>query len=195
MDKRKGEGGKGQREERDGHPFFLSSLNELAYPDDHQAYVNQLILAKQLVEHAVGVDDELWQSDTTPLHTACSSDVVTSLGFIYLLLQNGANPNSRNYLGLTPLMCSIIWAPGAAKVLIEWPTTNFDIGDRESGRYVLALVRMVIKELSGAVDSLENPHSLENPRRAKDQFVLQQWREVEEMLLEKGASDTRTAIS
>jgi hypothetical protein len=48
---------------------------------------------------------------------------------------------------------------------------------------------MVIEELSDEVDSIENP------RRAEDQFVLQQWCEVEEMLMEKGASDTRTAIS
>jgi hypothetical protein len=161
------------------HSVYLAWLTELLYPDDHRAYVNQLIIAKQLVEHAVNVNDELWQSGTTPLHSACSSNVVTNLGFIYLLLENGANPNSRNQLGETPLMCAIKWAPGAAKVLIGWPMTNVNIVD-ESGRTVLDLVRMVIEELSDEVNSLENP------RRAEDQFVLQQWREVEEMLMEKG---------
>jgi hypothetical protein len=168
------------------HADFLSWLTELLYPDDHRAYATQLILAKQLVEHAVDVNDELWQSGTMPLHSACSSDVVTNIGFIYLL-QNGANPNTRNNLGLMPLMSAFKWAPGAAKVLIEWPTTNANI-IYKSGRTVLALVRMVIEELSDEVDSLENP------RRAEDQFVLQQWRENEDMLMEKGASDTRTAI-
>jgi hypothetical protein len=42
------------------HAVFLSWLTKLVYPDDHRAYASQLILAQQLVEHAVDVNDELW---------------------------------------------------------------------------------------------------------------------------------------
>jgi hypothetical protein len=145
-------------------------------------------LAKQLVKHAAGVNGVLWYKQTTPLHTACSSDMATNLEFIDLLLQSGVNPNARNTLGLTLLMCSIKWAPSAAKVLIEWPTTNINIVD-QSGRAVLALVRMVIEELSDAMDSLENP------RRAEDHFFFSSGVKLKRCWWKRGASDTRTTIS
>ena len=45
---------------------------------------------------------------------------VTNLDFVELLLETGADPNAQDHLGLTPLMCTIEVAPGAAKFLLNW---------------------------------------------------------------------------
>jgi hypothetical protein len=175
------------------HPILLIWLaNLLPSDDNHAYYASQIVLAQQLVAYGVdvnavlmpqrGVDVNavLMQQRKTPLHCACCTAGVTNLEFIEFLLQSGADPNARNHLGQTPLMYTTEWAPGAAKVLIEWPATDVKIVD-QSGNSMSALVRKVIEKKSGEVDLPENP------RRAEDQFVLQHWREVEEMLVEKGA--------
>jgi hypothetical protein len=86
------------------HAVSLTWLTELLYLDRHRTNVSQLFLARQLVRHG----------GTMPLHTACGSDVVTNLELVHLLLQGGADPNARNLVGVTPLMCAIKWAHGAA---------------------------------------------------------------------------------
>jgi hypothetical protein len=164
----------------------LASLtNPDAYPeaDMHRFSGHQLILAEQIFEYGVALNDEIATQYETPLNIACNSDMVINLEFIYLLLQHGADPNARDYHGKTPLTQTIQWAPSAAKVLIEWPTTNVNIVN-QSGSSMLALVREVISEIAVNVDNRDNP------RRAQDAFRLEQWREVENMLVEKGASDT-----
>jgi ankyrin repeat protein len=113
---------------------------------------------------------------------------VTNLDFVELLLEEGADPNSQDHLGLTPLMFTIPDASGAAKFLLNWSTTDANITTR-SGASFLAIVRLEITNFS---DQIALP---DNPYQVQAHFLLQQWREIEKMLVEKGAHDTRvTAI-
>jgi ankyrin repeat protein len=117
----------------------------------------------------------------TPLHRACYSGVVTNLDFVELLLANGADPNAQDHVGRTPLMFTMPDAPGAAKFLLNWPTTDTNI-TRRSGESFLDNVRMTITTLS------EKVALPDNPEKVQDQFQLQQWREIEVMLVERGAA-------
>jgi hypothetical protein len=164
----------------------LHILADLADPSDHSTHEKQLILAKQLIEHGANVNAVSIPEGETPLHLACFGGVVTNLDFIELLLEEGADPNAQDHLGLTPLMYTDHLAPGAAKFLLNWPTTDVNITNR-SGLSFLASVRNYVKYVS---DELARPN---NPGRAQHQFRLQQWREIEEMLVERGAHDTRIA--
>jgi hypothetical protein len=47
------------------------------------------------------------------LHNACFAGVVTNLDFVEFLLE-GADPNAQAYMGVTPLMLTTPYAPGAA---------------------------------------------------------------------------------
>jgi hypothetical protein len=53
-----------------------------------------------------------------------------------------------------------------------------------SGFSFLAKVREVVAYFSVLITLPDNPD------RVKDQFVLQQWREIEDMLVERGGQDT-----
>jgi hypothetical protein len=160
----------------------LHDLGGMADPSDYSTHVNQLILAKQLIEH--GADVNAVSSDgETPLQNACYGGYVTNLDFIELLLEGGADPNSQNHRELTPLMRSTPLAPGAAKFLLNWPTTDVNITTRSGGSF-LASVRSTITDISVKIAVPDNPE------KKKNQFLLRQWREVEEMLVEKIAHDT-----
>jgi hypothetical protein len=80
-------------------------------------------------------------------------------------------------------MYTIPHAPGAAKFLLNWPTADVNITTR-SGESFLARVRHTVKYRSQQI-ALPN-----NPEKVQDEFVLQQWRGIEEMLVEMGAIDT-----
>jgi hypothetical protein len=78
------------------HPYLLIWLADLMYPDGHQIYyVHQIILARQLVEYVVDVKAAEMPSCTTPSHTACCTNGVNNLKFLYFLLKSGADPNAR----------------------------------------------------------------------------------------------------
>jgi ankyrin repeat protein len=153
---------------------------------DYSSQENQLTLGRQLLEHGANVNAVIFPDGDTPLHLACNSDAPTNLDFIQLLLENGADPNAQDQKGVTPLMRTPLFAPGAAKFLLEWPTTDVNITAR-SGASFLAVVREAVSYVS---DQVALP---DNPNRVKDQFVLQQWREIEEMLVERGGHDTGIA--
>jgi hypothetical protein len=161
----------------------LHHLAELADPFNYTTHENQLILAKQLIEHGASVNAVSIPDGMTPLQKACYSGVVTNLDFIELLLERGADPNAQDHSGNTPLMYTTPDAPGAAKFLLNWPTTDVNITMR-SGVSFLARVRYTMTIFS---DAIARP---DNPDQVQDQFLLEQWREVEEMLVEKGAHDT-----
>jgi hypothetical protein len=165
----------------------LHHLANLADPFDYSTHANQLILAKQLIERGAKIKavSSPHGHGTSPLHTACVSANVTNLDFVEFLLERGADPNAQDRLGLTPLMYTTPSAPSAAKFLLNWPTTNANITAR-SGVSFLDSVRMTITTLS---DEVAVP---DNPEQVQDQFQLQQWREIEEMLVERGAVDTGT---
>jgi hypothetical protein len=73
------------------------------------------------------------------------------------------------------------WAPSAAKVLIDWPATDINIVD-QNGLFVLTLVCEATENISYAVDRLGNAC-----RKAEDKFRLQQWLEIEEIQVKRGA--------
>jgi hypothetical protein len=161
----------------------LHLLTELAHPIDYSTHENQLILAKQLIKHGANVNALTRPKGVTPLHNACCGCVVTNLEFVELLLKKGADPNAQGHRGVTPLMYTTMFAPGAAKFLLNWSTTDANITTR-SGASFLARVRDDVKYFS---DSIAYP---DNPERIQHQFLLRQWREIEEMLVERGAVDT-----
>jgi hypothetical protein len=164
------------------HPHLLIWLAKVMHPDSHHTYyANQILLARQLVAYGVDVNAAQMPTCTTPLHTACCTSGVINLEFIDFLLQRGADPNARNHRGATPLMWTTRWAPGAAKALIDWPATDVNIVDQD-GLSVLTLVREAMETISYTVDRPGNAC-----RKAEDQSRLQQWREVEEMLVKRGA--------
>jgi hypothetical protein len=154
----------------------LHLLAELLDPRDYLTHVNQLILAEQLIKHGANVNAASIPNGVTPLHSACYADVVTNLDLVELLLVKGANPNAQSYLGKTPLMMTAADAPGAAKFLLNWPTTNINVTD-ESGESFIHMVRWMITFLTNHNARLD----------ATLQLLLQQWRDLENMLVERGA--------
>jgi hypothetical protein len=112
---------------------------------------------------------------------------VTNLDFIELLLEKGADPNTQDHLGLTPLVNTTPYSPGAAKFMLNWSTTDANIVTR-SGASLLAGVREIITLLS---DQVAHP---DNPERIQEEFLLRRWREIEEMLVEMGAADTGITV-
>jgi hypothetical protein len=158
-------------------PLYI--LADLTDPFEYATQKNQLILAEQLIKHGVNVKSVSTPRGETPLHMACHWVNVTNLDFVELLLEAGADPNTKSSQDLTPLMNTIPNAPGAAKFLLNWPTTDVNITAR-SGISFLAGVRQVITTLS---DKSALP---DNSEQIQDQFLLQQWRDIEEMLVERG---------
>jgi hypothetical protein len=141
----------------------------------------QLILAKQLIEHGANVNAACRMGET-PLHIACNTAVVTNLDFVELLLEKGADPNVQNIKGRTPLMDTIPHAPGAAKYLLNWPTTDANIID-QSGASFLVMVRSLIPTL------VDHNALTDDPEQNLNQHLLKQWTEIEDILVERGAHD------
>jgi hypothetical protein len=153
----------------------LHDLAKLADPFDYSTHENQLVLATQLIEHGANVNAVSIPQGASLLHLACSGVNVTNLDFVELLLEKGADPNFQDHgFGLTPLMCTVPDAPGAAKFLLKWSTTDVNITTR-SGASLLAIVRVVIADYT---DDTVRP---ENPDKVQHQF--QQWHEIEGMLV------------
>jgi hypothetical protein len=173
-------------EEDVGRLTPLHVLTDLVGPSDYSTHENQLILAKQLIEGGANVNAVSIPHGKTPLHSACSGNNVTNLDFVELLLDRGANPNSQNHVGLTPVMCTITDAPGAAKFLLNWPTTDVNIIP-QCGVSFLDVAMKVIKDFSDDIARSDNPD------RVRRQFLFQ-WRGIKEMLVEKGAHTGLTAI-
>jgi hypothetical protein len=111
---------------------------------------------------------------------------VTNLDLVELLLEEGADPNSQDHLGRTALRQTLTGAPSAAKCLLNWPSTDVNITTR-SGASILAMVRQLIPRCYILATSPDNPDMVQ------EQIQLPQWREVEKMLVERGAHDNGIA--
>jgi hypothetical protein len=79
------------------------------------------------------------------------------------------------------------FAPGAAKFLLNWPTTDVNITTR-SGESFLVYVRQAVEYYPP--DKIAHP---DNPEQLQHQLLLQQWTDIEEMLAERGAAETGIA--
>jgi hypothetical protein len=169
-------------QEGDTRATLLHDLAELADPFDYSTHENQLILAKQLIENGANVN-AVSSVGATPLHSACCSANVTNLDFIELLLEAGADPNSQDHWRKTPLMCTTKIAPGAAKFLLNWPTTDVNITD-QSGESFLTWVRRTVEAFSHRITFPDHPEQVQH------EFLHQQWIAIEEILVERGARDT-----
>jgi hypothetical protein len=161
----------------------LNELADLATPSDYSTHVNQLILAKQLIAHGANVNAVSKPEGETPLHNACYDGVVTNLDFIELLLVEGVDPNCQDQTGTTALLFTTPNCPSAAKFLRNWPATDANITD-PCGASFLAGVRKAIEHFAYMIARPSNPDRLQH------QFLLQQWHEIEEMLVERDALDT-----
>jgi hypothetical protein len=157
----------------------LHRLADLADPFDFSTHVNQLILAKQLIEYGATVNPLVGLCRMSPLHKACYSYSVTNLDFIEFLLKSGADPNAQDQHGMTPLMYPRYLAPGAAKFLLSWPTTDVNITSQAGESFPVG-VRSTITTLS---NQIALPNTLD---QIQHQFLLQQWRDIEDMLVERG---------
>jgi hypothetical protein len=171
------------RKEGEKKVTLLHMLSELADPSEDSTHESQLILAKQLIEHGANVNAVLIPDNKTPLHNACCGGNVTNLDFVQLLLKEGADPNVQDHLGMTPLMYTTPFAPGAAKFLLNWPAMDVNVTTR-SGESFLTIVRLTLAAYS------EQSAPPDIPDQVQDQFLLQQWCAIQEMLVERGAHDT-----
>jgi hypothetical protein len=167
-------------------PTPLHHLTYEANPKDHTFHRNQVILGRQLFRHGANANLDAYKAGLTPLHQACHSISVTNLDFIQLLLERGANPNAQDVDGMTPVMSAIPMAPGAAKFLLEWsptPPSTTDIHIPERTRVTsLGWIHSAMEIFSNRAASHDDPHE-----RVMANFVLQQWREIETMLVEMGS--------
>jgi hypothetical protein len=161
----------------------LHHLATLLHHSIYSTHVNQLILAKQLIEHGANVNAVSTPNSTTPLHCACFSGNVTNLDFIELLLEEGSDPNAQHHLGITPMMTTTKLAPSAAKFMVNWPTTDVHIIPLD-GESFLVKVRSAVRALS-----FTTTFSSLNPDQVQHLFLLQQWRDVEETLVGRIARD------
>jgi hypothetical protein len=164
----------------------LHFLSDPADPKVHSFHKNQVILGQQLLRHGANANLAMLPDGRTPLHLACHSSSVTNLDFIQLLLEKGADPNIQDMDGMTPLMSAVPMAPGAAKFLLEWstpPTTDIDIHiTSRTGVTLLGLIHFVIGNFSDPDELPDNPDE-----RVRETFLLQQWREIEQMQVERGS--------
>jgi ankyrin repeat protein len=167
---------------QEGENTKLHFLAKLAAPSDYSTHEKQLILEKELIEHGANVNFASSPQGETPLHIACSSGVVTNLDFVEYLLEVGADPNVQDHLGKTPLMHTTLHSPGAANFLLNWPTTDANITTR-SGASFLPAVRETAELFSDIVAFPDNPEKVQH------QFLLEQWRKIEEMLVKRRAVD------
>lgn len=159
-----------------------------ADPKDPLTLENQLVLAQQLLDAGADVNARASKKDfnmIAPLHRACSSNSVTNVDLVKLFLDHGADPNAKDSFGQTPLMCTMSYAVGAAMFLLEYDgPIKVDVNAKDKkGSTILNYVRYYQREVSIQCDS----PSLSPEEKPVKEFHLRQLKELEELLLAKGA--------
>jgi hypothetical protein len=165
----------------------LQKLAFLADPLKYSTHENQLILAKQLLEHGANVNTVSFPQGQTALHKACYWVNVINLDFVELLLEAGADPNIQDHLGMTPLIRTAPGAPGAAKFLLNWPTTDVNITPRSRSGHQLAGIPFPIQVHGLILCTIDEIEGSGYPNQTLlYQLKLQQWRDIAKMLVERG---------
>jgi len=165
---------------------MLHFLAVYASNDDLDSHIKQKIMAKQVIK--AGANPNLMAaSGETALSIACQSTAITSLHFIKVLLDHGADANLANNAGFTPLMGSVPFAMGAAKYLLTYPSVvPIEINKKAfNGSTFLGCLRNAIKELQ---HNLQFPSTAEELQIKRD-VLLPQLLEVEQLAVKKGAKD------
>ena len=80
-------------------------------------------------------------------------------------------------------------APGAAKLLLNWPAPDVNTIDAQSGESFLVRIRGVVKHYTEELALCDD-----HPDRVQHKFLRRQWRKVEKMLVEMGAHDTGITV-
>lgn len=162
----------------------LHWVAEMGDPNDTVVLKNQVVLAKQLIKAGANVNAKAYTGklQKTPLHVACFSGTVTNFKLIRLLLDNGADPNIPNSIGETPLMYTIPHAMGAAKLLLQHKgLVDIDVNMKlDDGSTFLGAVRHDMRTFQFFLSIRDSDEDL---------LRLKQLREVEELLIAKGAID------
>jgi hypothetical protein len=117
------------------------------------------------------------------LHKACFALNLTNLDFVELLLKSGTDAaNTQDHAeGRTLLSYTTQFAPGAANFLLSSPQPRTSI----------LPINLDIPSYSGFARLFPDYSD-----QIRETFLLKQWRDIEEILVERGAIDTEiTALS
>jgi len=166
----------------------LHWLAEFSAGNTDRVFRNQCTLGRQLIDAGANVHARAGRDlrGMTALHVACASYNITNIDYIRLLLECGADPNAKNYEVETPLFYTCKGAPGAARVLMDHDDIDLNVrGKRDRGGNVtfLTLVRGAIAECSTVACS----HPPGSAGEAKHLYLAKQWREIERIIVERGA--------
>ena len=179
-----------------------TALHVVAYWGDRSGGLvsqNQLTVGRQLIEAGANVNGRTNNKyrKCSPLHLACSTRNATNLDFIKLLLDSGADPNFRDSSGATPIMWTLPCSAGAAKFLLEYVGDDIDLNIMESpsslstrsGTSFLAQVRRAILNEREYI-FIDAPK--DHKEQAKSGYLIGQFRQLEEMLVARGALEIRS---
>ena len=157
---------------------------------------NQYVVAEQLLRLGADVNKPgiLKIAGMTPLHAACYGIYVTNLPLIRLLMENGADPNLLCDDGkpMTPLHLTIPGGLGAAKFLLTSYADRIDINIVDFRGW--SFLRMVREQISWcgnhAYKMIGTP--VEYTHRAKMEFLITQYRDLESIAVSLGAKEIGT---
>jgi hypothetical protein len=86
---------------------------------------------------------------------------------------------------LTPVMCTTKFAPGAAKFLLNWSSTDVNITTLAGVSFLDEVREARWYFFSEIVVPDHHPELVQ-----QHEFLHLQWRDIEDMLVERGAVDT-----
>ena len=173
---------------------FLTKFTE----SDESIFKRQVILAKQLIGAGADVNARASVSyyHNSPLHFACASSVVNNIDLVQLFLDSGSNPNQQNLFGETPLMYTMKMAMPVAKLLLTYDSkVPIDVNVRTvNGSTFLGglndCIEQVQRQRNRAAVGIFDPGDEKGwTNVAQYDYLLQQTKEVQQLLIERNAID------